>query len=150
MIRRPPRSTLFPYTTLFRASGEFSAEIFRYIYLMPESRRFHGLAIRHFDQAGELLLRLTGVYRIGAGLHARGDRRRRLADIQRRAAVENNDIAPRPFFSREHLFQNRRALLRIPAEKTFELARLQADFLRRKGVSLDLAVAQLGDARRTA
>src|SRR2546422_6742624 len=26
MIRRPPRSTLFPYTTLFRSSGAFSAE----------------------------------------------------------------------------------------------------------------------------
>src|SRR3712207_2801450 len=25
MIRRPPRSTLFPYTTLFRSSGEFLA-----------------------------------------------------------------------------------------------------------------------------
>src|SRR3712207_7969799 len=26
MIRRPPRSTLFPYTTLFRSSGPSSAE----------------------------------------------------------------------------------------------------------------------------
>src|SRR3712207_9578662 len=26
MIRRPPRSTLFPYTTLFRSSGPASAE----------------------------------------------------------------------------------------------------------------------------
>src|SRR5256885_15893586 len=25
MIRRPPRSTLFPYTTLFRSSGKFGA-----------------------------------------------------------------------------------------------------------------------------
>src|SRR5256885_3473347 len=25
MIRRPPRSTLFPYTTLFRSAGRFSA-----------------------------------------------------------------------------------------------------------------------------
>src|SRR2546422_7888425 len=25
MIRRPPRSTLFPYTTLFRSSGEMAA-----------------------------------------------------------------------------------------------------------------------------
>ena len=24
MIRRPPRSTLFPYTTLFRSSGSFT------------------------------------------------------------------------------------------------------------------------------
>src|SRR3712207_8803485 len=26
MIRRPPRSTLFPYTTLFRSAGRFEAE----------------------------------------------------------------------------------------------------------------------------
>src|SRR5256885_6736213 len=25
MIRRPPRSTLFPYTTLFRSAGQFAA-----------------------------------------------------------------------------------------------------------------------------
>src|SRR2546425_2900673 len=28
MIRRPPRSTLFPYTTLFRSQGELSRERF--------------------------------------------------------------------------------------------------------------------------
>src|SRR2546422_7667536 len=27
MIRRPPRSTLFPYTTLFRSAGIFCADI---------------------------------------------------------------------------------------------------------------------------
>src|SRR2546427_4194902 len=27
MIRRPPRSTLFPYTTLFRSNGAFADEI---------------------------------------------------------------------------------------------------------------------------
>src|ERR1035438_7010756 len=27
MIRRPPRSTLFPYTTLFRSTGEIAPEI---------------------------------------------------------------------------------------------------------------------------
>src|SRR5256885_8799882 len=34
MIRRPPRSTLFPYTTLFRSLDEFS----------PDSRSDRGLA----------------------------------------------------------------------------------------------------------
>src|SRR5256886_5854248 len=29
MIRRPPRSTLFPYTTLFRSAGKISGEIFQ-------------------------------------------------------------------------------------------------------------------------
>src|SRR2546422_5021417 len=27
MIRRPPRSTLFPYTTLFRSTGSFAGEL---------------------------------------------------------------------------------------------------------------------------
>src|SRR3989442_11039465 len=27
MIRRPPRSTLFPYTTLFRSAAQFGAEL---------------------------------------------------------------------------------------------------------------------------
>src|SRR3712207_8066702 len=29
MIRRPPRSTLFPYTTLFRSSAEIRARVLR-------------------------------------------------------------------------------------------------------------------------
>src|SRR5256885_12907628 len=37
MIRRPPRSTLFPYTTLFRSGAELAA---------PEERERH----RHRDQ----------------------------------------------------------------------------------------------------
>src|SRR2546422_3831406 len=36
MIRRPPRSTLFPYTTLFRSSGGCSASITR---PCPRTRR---------------------------------------------------------------------------------------------------------------
>src|SRR3989449_5510831 len=30
MIRRPPRSTLFPYTTLFRSLGNARSELFHY------------------------------------------------------------------------------------------------------------------------
>src|SRR5438477_5072424 len=33
MIRRPPRSTLFPYTTLFRSAS--SAELRKYSYAVP-------------------------------------------------------------------------------------------------------------------
>src|SRR5438067_13106840 len=35
MIRRPPRSTLFPYTTLFRSISGFTASVCQ---LRPESR----------------------------------------------------------------------------------------------------------------
>src|SRR3712207_9010689 len=34
MIRRPPRSTLFPYTTLFRSSGGSTLNAFMYIFGM--------------------------------------------------------------------------------------------------------------------
>src|SRR3712207_7585524 len=33
MIRRPPRSTLFPYTTLFRSDGANRWEVFRHVAL---------------------------------------------------------------------------------------------------------------------
>src|SRR5256885_13229384 len=35
MIRRPPRSTLFPYTTLFRSHGIHTAEILTHPSLVP-------------------------------------------------------------------------------------------------------------------
>src|SRR2546430_7802128 len=41
MIRRPPRSTLFPYTTLFRSRGE--AGIFREADIGDELPKPHGL-----------------------------------------------------------------------------------------------------------
>src|SRR5256885_16909264 len=37
MIRRPPRSTLFPYTTLFRSSLEHAQDLHRAVH--PERRR---------------------------------------------------------------------------------------------------------------
>src|SRR2546427_5902755 len=40
MIRRPPRSTLFPYTTLFRSGGEHG-HVFT---LLPQNARLVGLS----------------------------------------------------------------------------------------------------------
>src|SRR5258707_15753751 len=37
MIRRPPRSTLFPYTTLFRSYGDFAAQVGQRSPLRPDS-----------------------------------------------------------------------------------------------------------------
>src|SRR3712207_8931221 len=39
MIRRPPRSTLFPYTTLFRSAAPPAATAFERPYLLPLSAR---------------------------------------------------------------------------------------------------------------
>src|SRR3712207_8813550 len=36
MIRRPPRSTLFPYTTLFRSLGTLQAAYTNFEYLQPK------------------------------------------------------------------------------------------------------------------
>src|SRR3712207_7114756 len=59
MIRRPPRSTLFPYTTLFRSSGSLRSEHPTYSYTSdawtrgaspqvprPPALRLNGLAAR--------------------------------------------------------------------------------------------------------
>src|SRR5256885_6611457 len=46
MIRRPPRSTLFPYTTLFRSNG------FRQASVLPELRSARG-AGRSADAGGD-------------------------------------------------------------------------------------------------
>src|SRR5438445_9026103 len=40
MIRRPPRSTLFPYTTLFR-SGQIVEGAHRHLDLVADAARFH-------------------------------------------------------------------------------------------------------------
>src|SRR2546426_12103553 len=47
MIRRPPRSTLFPYTTLFRSHGPAVV------------RHRHGPRAHHFAELGELLALLA-------------------------------------------------------------------------------------------
>src|SRR3712207_7538655 len=63
MIRRPPRSTLFPYTTLFRSEPDYSDEIAREI--DDEIRRVieeaHATATRtlqeHMDELHQLSAR---------------------------------------------------------------------------------------------
>src|SRR2546422_9764442 len=48
MIRRPPRSTLFPYTTLFRSGG-----VALLIHVLTDNRNRTGPEIRHvFEKQG--------------------------------------------------------------------------------------------------
>src|SRR5205809_5640676 len=49
MIRRPPRSTLFPYTTLFRSDNHESRSAWRPVgrRRQGENRRFAGAAVRY-------------------------------------------------------------------------------------------------------
>src|SRR3712207_7511954 len=62
MIRRPPRSTLFPYTTLFRSSGHDAGREANYIDLFQE-QRVQGLLISPVGDVTERLdlLRERGV-----------------------------------------------------------------------------------------
>src|SRR3712207_8334238 len=53
MIRRPPRSTLFPYTTLFRSKDRF----------LNEENPFEAMMSR-FDRAAQLLDLEPGLYKV--------------------------------------------------------------------------------------
>src|SRR2546427_9332928 len=59
MIRRPPRSTLFPYTTLFRSRVIFPALGNYALVLVKESSLVAVLSVRELMRAGELLASST-------------------------------------------------------------------------------------------
>src|SRR2546422_8604664 len=67
MIRRPPRSTLFPYTTLFR-SGYFSKQRDHYAFQSPQDSvalaTRMGFATRSEEHTSELQSRLHLVCRL--------------------------------------------------------------------------------------
>src|SRR5258706_13394051 len=77
-------------------------------------------SIRHLDQPVELILRLAGVDRLGGELDARGDRAGGAADVERRAAVEEHDVAPGPQLAGKPGFRNRSASFGIAAGELFE------------------------------
>src|SRR2546430_14865910 len=57
MIRRPPRSTLFPYTTLFRSCDAISSDSFQSRSCIRDARR--GLALAAFVLDGSRLESMT-------------------------------------------------------------------------------------------
>src|SRR2546422_1819603 len=61
MIRRPPRSTLFPYTTLFRSSSRSFGEVVRG---GPNGIRTRVSALRSEEHTSELQSRLHLVCRL--------------------------------------------------------------------------------------
>src|SRR3712207_8012388 len=64
MIRRPPRSTLFPYTTLFRSPRQFSC--------LRAHARFRKMSSRHLTVQIALRAPLPGVDRVLRGIHSLG------------------------------------------------------------------------------
>src|SRR3989454_5209606 len=79
MIRRPPRSTLFPYTTLFR-----SASCFRQV------RKMQSIA-RHADPDGRLEVVDQLELRLGGRIGARAAPDGADAEVDRRARIEMRD-----------------------------------------------------------
>src|SRR5687767_15223811 len=65
MIRRPPRSTLFPYTTLFRSAGE------RMVVVHDAARRGSGRLARHPHHG-----------RASVGHHGRGRSEEHTSELQ--------------------------------------------------------------------
>src|SRR3712207_9346280 len=70
MIRRPPRSTLFPYTTLFRSRPAAGASVFR------ARVRAHPADLREAPPGA------AGDHRAGAGLRRLSHRRARQAALR--------------------------------------------------------------------
>src|SRR3712207_8565288 len=70
MIRRPPRSTLFPYTTLFGSGGEAAADIDD----VHRHRRIHDGGADPLHRLGESGRR----HRLAADMEANSERIRRL------------------------------------------------------------------------
>src|SRR3712207_9411666 len=98
MIRRPPRSTLFPYTTLFRS-----------IYAPLRNRLFHSL--QELNTAVEELLEKYNSRRMQGCDYSR---------IERFLAVEKPELLPLP---RERYQMKRHALLTVAPNCFVQLGR---------------------------
>src|SRR2546427_3618322 len=81
MIRRPPRSTLFPYTTLFRSGGV------RFAALRQDARAGPARVGRHRRHPG-CLLQSVGL----AGLARHGKDRRWLATLSGRSEEHTSEL----------------------------------------------------------
>src|SRR2546429_9771912 len=64
MIRRPPRSTLFPYTTLFRSVPACDGVEWSWLLERPDARRFSPGDARSEEHTSELQSRLHLVCRL--------------------------------------------------------------------------------------
>src|SRR3712207_8287503 len=63
MIRRPPRSTLFPYTTLFRSPGRLTQRWGSFVEAAFPRMMARGLAgISEFRRDGEVLISLSWIF----------------------------------------------------------------------------------------
>src|SRR2546426_2609010 len=66
MIRRPPRSTLFPYTTLFRSAGRRGFSVGAFVGEIADVGHKES-ALEHELAAGEVLVPSPGLFPPGFG-----------------------------------------------------------------------------------
>src|SRR3712207_8703228 len=97
MIRRPPRSTLFPYTTLFR-SGRRVLQVAREVHALGDDPAALG-RVRHVVVRGEH--ELLDVARLV--LVARGPERAELVGGEQRALDERSEEHTSELQSRQYL-----------------------------------------------
>src|SRR5438093_5069000 len=90
MTRRPPRSTLFPYTTLFRSRGTILAV--REVDAVDQ-RRLKARVMRHRDHTGSdrQILHQTETKR---SLYGKVDADLGASDLPQVPAVANHPVAP--------------------------------------------------------
>src|SRR3712207_8939019 len=62
MIRRPPRSTLFPYTTLFRSRRRPDRDVWTSCWLVLQTQRTAGLQLPEQSSRGLRLLHQAEVF----------------------------------------------------------------------------------------
>src|SRR2546422_9577338 len=68
MIRRPPRSTLFPYTTLFRSAGADIGDLAKQGPFDGKARALRGQAVlRRLETCGKPVLAAVNGFALGGG-----------------------------------------------------------------------------------
>src|SRR3712207_7732226 len=84
MIRRPPRSTLFPYTTLFRSNGLFSAYIRIPSFMMTLAMSTIALGLAVFVTQGKPIFEVPALLRTLGGTGARVRSEEHTSELQSR------------------------------------------------------------------
>src|SRR3712207_7834037 len=99
MIRRPPRSTLFPYTTLFRSRGD--------VRLQPG---LAGHTVRHKDERAPRVLFVDHVqhlvYALAVVLHGRVDQ-----EVQGRSEEHTSELQSRQYLVCRLLLEKKKKTL---------------------------------------
>src|SRR2546422_5368160 len=68
MIRRPPRSTLFPYTTLFRSAGADIGDLAKQGPFDGKARALRGQAVlRRLETCGKPVIAAVNGFALGGG-----------------------------------------------------------------------------------